>query len=59
MKQPTHIDDKFKAFVDNNRKKKAEKRIEEIEEILLELPFTDPNFQKLVQERNNLSINTK
>lgn len=54
--KPTHTDDKLKAFDDNNRKKNAEKRIAEIEETLLEMPFNDPQFQKLVSERNNLLI---
>ena len=35
---------------------KAEKRLDEIENILLELPFTDPQFETLVLERNDLLI---
>lgn len=38
------------------KREKAQKRIDEIEEILLELPFTDPKFETLVQECNNLLI---
>lgn len=38
------------------KREKAQKRIDEIEEILLEMPFTDPEFQQLSQERNNLLI---
>jgi len=38
------------------RREKAEKRIDEIEEILLELPFNDPEFEKLANERNELLI---
>lgn len=38
------------------RKQEAERRLDEIEDILLYLPFTDPQFEILVQERNNLLI---
>lgn len=38
----------------NQRKLDIENRINEIEDILLELSFTDPDFQKLVSERNQL-----
>ena len=38
------------------KRRNAQKRIDEIEEILLEMPFTDPKFQQLSQERNNLLI---
>jgi|GEM_PF-4353630 len=38
----------------NERTIKFEKRVDEIEDILLELPYTDPKFQVLVQERNNI-----
>lgn len=38
------------------KRRNAQKRIDEIEEILLEMPFTDPEFQQLSQERNNLLI---
>ena len=41
----------------NERKIRLEKRLDEIEDILLELPFTDPDFQKLVYERNHI-LNT-
>ena len=38
------------------RKQEAERKLDEIEDILLDLPFTDPKFETLVQERNNLLI---
>lgn len=41
------------------RNRKREKRIEEIEDILLDMSFTDPSFHKLTTERNNLLAVTK
>lgn len=45
-----------KVMVENKNKRKLdiENRLNEIEDILLELSFTDPEFQKLVSERNQL-----
>ena len=51
-----NYDDKMKEIRENEKRKKAQKRIDEIEDILLELPFNDPKFETLVQERNNLLI---
>ena len=36
--------------------RRANERVLEIDEILLEMPFTDPKFQELVSEQNALSI---
>lgn len=51
-----NYDDKMKEIRENEKRKKAQERIDEIEDILLELPFNDPQFEKLVYERNNLLI---
>ena len=51
-----HTDDLQKAFAANEKKEKAQQRVDEIENTLLELPFNDPQFQQLVSERNNLLI---
>ena len=36
------------------RKRMREQRIEEIEDMLMEMSFTDPRFHDLTTERNNL-----
>lgn len=38
----------------NERKKKKEQRLIELEEWLMENSFTDPQFQEKVYERNNI-----
>jgi len=40
----------------NDKLANARQRIFEIDEILLEMPFTDPKFQELVSEQNALSV---
>ncbi len=51
-----NYDDKMKEIRENEKRKKAQERIDEIEDILLELPFNEPEFEELVYERNNLLI---
>lgn len=36
------------------RKRKRERRIEEIEEMIMTMSYTDPQFHDLTTERNNL-----
>ena len=36
------------------RKRKREQRIEEIEEMIMTMSYTDPRFHDLTTERNNL-----
>ncbi len=54
-----NYDDKMKEVRDTEKREKAQQRIDEIEEILLKMPFTDPEFEILTYERNNLLIIVK
>ena len=48
--------DQMSDFISKQKRQKDMQRLDEIEEILLEMPFTNPEFEKLVSERNNILI---